>query len=68
MELNGIIFPAPASSYEPDDFEDELIWVPRPNQPDRVSIPCLFLSHSGGSSKYLFYFHGNAEDLAWHLK
>ena len=68
MELNGIIFPAPAASYGAEDFEDELIWVPHPNQPEQPSIPCLFLEHSGGSSKYLFYFHGNAEDLGLALE
>jgi hypothetical protein len=26
-------------------------------------IPCLFLPYSGGSSKVLMYFHGNAEDI-----
>lgn len=26
-------------------------------------IPCLFLPYSGGSSKILMYFHGNAEDI-----
>jgi fermentation-respiration switch protein FrsA (DUF1100 family) len=27
------------------------------------SIPCLYLPYSGGSSKLLLYFHGNAEDI-----
>lgn len=61
MELNRIIFPAPTASYSTEDYPETLIWVPK--IPDQLSIPCLFLQYSEGSSKIMIYFHGNAEDL-----
>jgi pimeloyl-ACP methyl ester carboxylesterase len=61
MELNRIIFPAPSSSYNVEDYHENLIWVPK--IPDQVSIPCLLLQYHEGSSKIMIYFHGNAEDL-----
>lgn len=61
MELNRIIFPAPNQSYNPEDYPEHLIWIPK--IPDVLSIPCLFLQFAEGSSKLIIYFHGNAEDL-----
>ena len=63
MELNGVLFPAPQSSYTEDTFPGELIWIPRMDNSDIPPIPCLYLSCARGSSKVLLYFHGNAEDV-----
>lgn len=62
MELNALLFPAPPPSYEREEFEKELIWVPK-NDMSHNAIPCLLLQCEEGSSKLLLYFHGNAEDL-----
>lgn len=63
MELNSIIFPAPSSSYDTEDFPEELVWIPRYRNPQGPAIPCLILQCSRGSSKIILYFHGNAEDV-----
>ena len=57
MEINRIIFPAPACLYT--ELPD-LIWVPKS---EKLSIPCIFLRALNGSSKILIIFHGNGEDL-----
>ena len=63
MELNRILFPAPAPTYNDEDFPGELIWVPRYDHPEAAAIPCMLLQALNGSSKVLLYFHGNAEDI-----
>ena len=63
MELNSLIFPAPSSSYTPESYPGELIWVPQLKFKSLPSIPCLYLSSSKGSSKTMIFFHGNAEDI-----
>jgi abhydrolase domain-containing protein 17 len=63
MELNGILFPAPPSSYSEDTFPGEVIWIPRVDAREAAPIPCLYLSCARGSSKVMLYFHGNAEDV-----
>jgi esterase/lipase len=63
MELNSILFPAPAPSYDADTFPGELIWIPRLTKQDNPPIPCLYLTCPRGSSKVMLYFHGNAEDI-----
>lgn len=60
MEINGLLFPAPRSTYSDDTFPGEMIWIPRDNS---APLPCLYLSCPRGSSKVLLYFHGNAEDV-----
>lgn len=62
MELNRILFPAPASSYDMSSFPGELIFIPTPD-PSAPRIPSLLLKSIQGSSKILLYFHGNAEDI-----
>lgn len=60
MNLNSLVFPAPASSYDGLTFPGELVWIPSASG---HSIPCLYLQQLIGSSKVSIYFHGNAEDL-----
>ena len=60
MDLNSLIFPAPAASYDSNTFPGELLWIPRTG---RRPHPCIFLQHLLGSSKLLLFFHGNAEDI-----
>lgn len=62
MELNKILFPAPKPTYSPESLYNELLYVPR-DESKSTFVPCLFMPYSKGSSKLLFYFHGNAEDL-----
>lgn len=62
MKLNRVIFPAPISSYELETYPGLLVWIPHQVKTQSLSIPCLYLQQSSGSSKLLLYFHGNAED------
>ena len=62
MDLNSVIFPAPASSYALETHPGQLVWVPNLLKPSNSPVPCLFLQQPTGSSKLLLYFHGNAED------
>ena len=68
MNLNSIIFPAPTEdkTHELYRYKDELVYIPKMGVNGEIShIPCLvqetkkFLK----SNKYIFYFHGNAEDI-----
>jgi hypothetical protein len=67
MNLNSIIFPAPTDdkTYELYRFKDEVIFIPKKNGDDVVHIPCLLQQskRKTDSNKFLFYFHGNAEDI-----
>lgn len=63
MQLNNILFPAPAPSYNEVTFGGELIWIPRSHGKGNPNIPALVLQCPRGSSKILLYFHGNAEDV-----
>ena len=41
MELNSLLFPAPSTSYSPEDLEGECIYIPRFfefNKPARRNI------------------------------
>jgi len=75
MDFNSFIFPAPQPSYLQDDYQPDLIYLPRrqteiiPNHDQSLPIPCLYMPYHNGSTKLLLYFHGNAEDLglAWEL-
>ncbi|TNV78422.1 hypothetical protein FGO68_gene10863 [Halteria grandinella] len=78
MDFNHFIFPAPESSYSQDDYQGELLFVPRRKKPilphldPSLPIPCLYMpchNGGGGSTKLMIYFHGNAEDLglSWEL-
>jgi len=64
--VNTLLFPTPDSSYNIDDFPEELIWVPRNMDPNEASaedcIPCILLP-SPSSRFFLLYLHSNAEDL-----
>ena len=64
MDFNNLVFPSPNFLYENlSNFNDELIYIPKPNNQEH--IPCiLLLDHSGHQSKnFLLIFHGNAEDI-----
>ncbi len=76
MDFNQFIFPAPESSYLQDDYQPDLIYIPRRSDPilspkcdQDLPIPCLYMPYHNGSTKLMLYFHGNAEDLglAWEL-
>lgn len=68
MNLNSIIFPAPTEdkTYELLRYRDEIIFVPKEDSDGFTRhIPCL-IQHTKRkleSNKFLFYFHGNAEDI-----
>ena len=68
MDLNSIIFPAPLEDkrYELYRNKDSIIFIPKKKKDGSVfHIPC-FIQESKrktDSNKFLFYFHGNAEDI-----
>ena len=65
MELNAIIFPSPKYDKKKVTlFQEELIYIPNPNNLDDF-IPCLFLpdTSSAMSKNFMIMFHGNAEDI-----
>ena len=65
--MNSIIFPAPTEdkTYELYRFKEEVIFVPKQIGDDTFHIPCLMqlTKRKVDSNKFLFYFHGNAEDI-----
>jgi hypothetical protein len=68
MILNSIIFPAPTEdkTYELYRYKDEILFVPKKLKDGTLfHIPCLLQrsKRKSESNKYLFYFHGNAEDI-----
>ncbi len=68
MILNCIIFPAPTEdkTYELYRYKDEILFVPKMLKDGTLfHIPCLVQKskRKTDSNKYLFYFHGNAEDI-----
>lgn len=66
MNLNSIIFPAPTEdkTHELYRYKDELIYIPKMGENGEIShIPCLLQETKQCTNKYLFYFHGNAEDI-----
>jgi hypothetical protein len=68
MNLNSIIFPAPTDdkTYELYRYREEIIYVPKVNKDgSKFHIPCLLQmsKRKTESNKFLFYFHGNAEDI-----
>ena len=68
MNLNSIIFPAPTEDKTNEVFryKDELIFIPKKDSEGKlIHIPCLIQSskRKQDSTKFLFYFHGNAEDI-----
>ena len=68
MNLNSIIFPAPVEDkkYEVHRFKGEIIYVPKTLKDGTLfHIPCLLqkVKPKNQSNKFLFYFHGNAEDI-----
>jgi hypothetical protein len=68
MNLNSIIFPAPTEdkTHELYRYKDELIYIPKMTENGEIyHIPCLMQESKKyvNSNKYLFYFHGNAEDI-----
>mmetsp|Transcript_35670 Transcript_35670/g.90755 ORF Transcript_35670/g.90755 Transcript_35670/m.90755 type:complete len:604 (-) Transcript_35670:56-1867(-) len=64
--VDSILFPTPRSTYDFDDFPDDLVWIPRSLDPKDVdrqdSVPCLLLT-SPSARFFVFYLHSNAEDL-----
>lgn len=68
MNLNSIIFPAPTDdkTYELYRYKGEVLFVPKKLKDESIyHIPCLVQKSKKKetSNKYLFYFHGNAEDI-----
>ena len=69
MKFRNIIFPAPESSYMPDNNELEygqLMYFKKRIENESKFIPSLLIKYDGrygGSSKVLLFFHGNAEDI-----
>lgn len=68
MNLNSIIFPAPTEQKDNQigRYKEELIFIPKKNKDGtNFHIPCLLhiTRKDEETNKYLFYFHGNAEDI-----
>lgn len=69
MKLRNIVFPAPESSYMPDDEGLEygkLLYFKKKTTEEPKYVPTLLIKYDGrygGSSKVLLFFHGNAEDI-----
>ncbi len=67
MNLNSIIFPAPIEdkTFELYRHKDEMIFVPKTLKNGiTIHIPCLLQRRKKtDTNKFLFYFHGNAEDI-----
>ena len=69
MDLNSIIFPAPTEDkrYELYRNKDQVIFIPKKLKNGKdFHIPCFIQPpkrRNDFSNKFLFYFHGNAEDI-----
>lgn len=64
--VSRVLFPTPEPSYGPDDFPEELVFIPRSLDPNDETcedlVPCLLLLSP--SARYVvLYLHSNAEDL-----
>jgi hypothetical protein len=50
MDFNYFIFPTPESSYSAEEFNQEIIYIPRGTQNTKIDptlpIPCLYLPYS----------------------
>lgn len=61
-----IVFPAPSSTYTPQSFPNELIWIPLnqsySNCTAARAVPALLL-RSPAARYLVLFFHSNAEDL-----
>eukprot|EP00929_Paragymnodinium_shiwhaense_P082384 TRINITY_DN4339_c0_g1_i6.p1 TRINITY_DN4339_c0_g1~~TRINITY_DN4339_c0_g1_i6.p1 ORF type:complete len:153 (+),score=10.01 TRINITY_DN4339_c0_g1_i6:169-627(+) len=64
--VSKILFPTPPPSYDAEDFNGDLIWIPKNLDPATSGpddcVPCLCLV-SPSSRFTVLYFHSNAEDL-----
>jgi len=64
--VTRVLFPCPEPSYGPDDFKDELIWIPKTLDPLQAGpedfVPCLLMQSPSARFTILFC-HSNAEDL-----
>ena len=68
MNLNSFIFPAPPEDkrYELYRNKDQIIFIPKTKKDGKLfHIPCLIQESKRkvDSNKFIFYFHGNAEDI-----
>jgi hypothetical protein len=68
MDLNSIIFPAPTEDKKPSLFflRDKILFVPKKLENDQeFHIPCFYQQSKKkpNTHKFMFYFHGNAEDI-----
>lgn len=64
MDFNGFIFPSPKFDFDKvSGYEDELIYIPSPN--NNYYIPCIFIRDKSSklSKNFIIVFHGNAEDV-----
>lgn len=64
--LSRVLFPRPPSSYAPDSFPGELLWVPRTLNPQTAKpedcVPLCLLQCPLATS-IVMYFHSNFEDI-----
>lgn len=71
MDLNSFIFPAPIEdkSYEINRYKDEILYIPKMKGDKTIYIPCLiqFSKKDPNTNKFLFYYHGNAEDIFYSI-
>jgi hypothetical protein len=68
MNMNSIIFPAPTEdkTYELYRYKEDIMFIPKKKNNEITGhIPCLLQrsKRTPDSNKFLFYFHGNAEDI-----
>lgn len=67
MNFNSIIFPAPIEDKKKEisRYKDELMFIPKKTKSETFHIPCLvqYSKRKSETHKFLFYFHGNAEDI-----
>ena len=68
MDFNSIIFPAPVEDKRDNlyFFREKILFIPKKLDNDKdFHIPCFYQPSKKkiGTHKYMFYFHGNAEDI-----
>jgi len=68
MDLNSIIFPAPVEDKKERLYflREKILFIPKKIENDQTfHIPCYFQrsKKKPNTNKYMFYFHGNAEDI-----
>lgn len=59
LQFNRLLFHCPNSTYKAEEFQNELIYIPRKDE--NGTIPCYW--HPTPHKKIMVYFHGAGEDL-----